>query len=93
MKAKDERTKSSNELFYSIKFVKINALEDFFVKKLLILRDIEISLIQKEYIVTAFSVLSVWISPLLIQNATFTMYVLLGNNLTPANTFAIISIF
>lgn len=66
MKAKDERTKSANELFYSIKFIKINALEDFFIDKLLKLRDKEISLIQKRYIVSAFSVLSVWISPLLI---------------------------
>ena len=45
MKAKDERTKSANELFHSIKFIKINALEDYFVNKLLLLRNAEISLI------------------------------------------------
>ena len=31
MKAKDKRTKCANELFSSIKFIKMNALEEFFI--------------------------------------------------------------
>ena len=34
MKAKDIRTKSANELFSAIKFIKINALEEYFIEKL-----------------------------------------------------------
>jgi len=66
MKAKDERTKCANELFYSIKFIKMSALESFFIDKLLKLRDKEVSLMKKRYIVQTFSILSVYISPLLI---------------------------
>ena len=34
MKAKDKGTMSANELFSAIKFVKIYALEDYFIEKL-----------------------------------------------------------
>lgn len=33
MEAKDKRTRATNELFSSIKFIKINALEEFFIAR------------------------------------------------------------
>lgn len=48
---------------------------------------------KKRFLLTCLSILSVWTSPMLILNATFATFVLLGNNLDPANTFAIISLF
>lgn len=93
MKIKDERTKSGNELFSSLKFIKINAFEDFFVTRLLKLREKEKISLRKRYIISCISILSYWISPGLILNSTFGLYIALGHNMTPANTFAVISIF
>lgn len=33
MDAKDKRTKATTEFFTSIKFIKINALEEFFIER------------------------------------------------------------
>lgn len=93
MKAKDERTKQANELFSSIKFVKVNAFEDYFVNKLFKSREKEMSVLQKRFTLGCFNVLLLWTSPMLIVNATFAMYVLLGNDLNPASTFTLISLF
>jgi ABC-type bacteriocin/lantibiotic exporter with double-glycine peptidase domain len=93
MTAKDERTKKANELFSQIKFIKLNALEDYFVNKVLLLREKEMSFLKKRFTIGCVNVLLLWLSPMLIINATFAMYVLMDNNLTPANTFTIISLF
>lgn len=93
MIAKDKRTKSANELFFSIKFIKLNALENFFIDKLAILRNKEMDILRRRFIFNGLSIMSVWMSPVLVVNATFAMYILMGNNLTPANAFAMISLF
>lgn len=93
MKAKDERTKQANELFSSIKFIKVNAFENYFIEKLLGLREKEMTVLKSRFLIGCFNVLLLWLSPMLIINATFAMYVLLGNDLTPSNTFTLISLF
>jgi ABC-type multidrug transport system fused ATPase/permease subunit len=93
MKAKDDRTKQANELYSSIKFVKVNAFEDYFIGKLLNFREKEMTVLKSRFLIGCFNVLLLWLSPMLIINATFAMYVLLGNQLTAANTFTLISLF
>ncbi|CAD8105461.1 unnamed protein product [Paramecium primaurelia] len=93
MKEKDKRTNCANQIFSQIKFIKINAFEDFFRNKLFKLRKAEIDITRKRYFGTAFYIFSVWLSPLLILSGTFLMHILLGHQLSAGSTFAIISLF
>ncbi|CAD8112763.1 unnamed protein product [Paramecium primaurelia] len=93
MKNKDLRTNCANEIFQQIKFIKVNAYEEYFRLKLTKLRNQEIKTIKTRFFAACLTILSLWLSPMLILNATFLIYVAIGNDLTPANTFAIISLF
>ena len=93
MDAKDKRTKATTELFTSIKFIKINALEEFFITRVSKLRHNELVILFRDYLVGCVSVFSNWITPMLVINATFGLYILLGNKMTAANTFTIVSLF
>lgn len=79
MKEKDKRTNCANQIFSQIKFIKINAFEEFFREKLFKLRKAEIDITRKRYFGTAFYIFSVWLSPLLILSGTFLMHILLGH--------------
>ena len=46
MKIKDKHIKWANELFSLIKFIKINALEEFFISKLNTLSESEIAILR-----------------------------------------------
>ncbi|CAD8103784.1 unnamed protein product [Paramecium sonneborni] len=93
MKDKDKRTNCANEIFQQIKFIKVNAYEEYFRSKLNLLRNQEMKSLKSRFFASCLNILSVWLSPMLILNATFLIYVAIGNDLTPANTFAIISLF
>ncbi|CAK61097.1 unnamed protein product (macronuclear) [Paramecium tetraurelia] len=93
LKDKDERTKIANEIFSSIKFIKINALEDHFLSKVSKARGKEINSIKNRLYYQAVNIFSVWLTPQLILSMTFGLYVYLGHQLNPSTTFAIISLF
>lgn len=93
MGCKDARTKCATEIFEQIRFIKINAFENFFLDKLKALREKEVNAIKKRLYMGAANILSVWLSPSLILNSTFALYLLLGNELNPGDTFAIVNIF
>ena len=93
MKAKDKRTKLANEIFSAIKFIKINAYEDYFLNNLEILRKDELSCIRKRFIISIITSFSVWMAPSLVTNATFGMFLGLGNTLDAAKAFGLISLF
>jgi hypothetical protein len=93
MKAKDDRTKSANELFSAIKFIKINALEEYFIQKLAEYRDKEVGILRSRFLLNGLVIMSVWMSPVLVVNATFGMFIFLGNILDAANAFALIGLF
>ena len=93
MVSKDKRTKNTNELFSSIKFIKMNALEEFFMGRLNKSREKEIKILKSRFMYNGLSIMSIWISPVLVVNATFAMYILLGNNLNAGDAFAMISLF
>lgn len=93
MSSKDERTKETNEVFSQIKFIKINALENYFKARLIKLRDIELVWLRKTWLVFATQIFFNWLCPSLIINATFCIYIMLGNDLNPSTTFALIGLF
>ncbi|CAD8136284.1 unnamed protein product [Paramecium pentaurelia] len=93
MVAKDNRTKQAHEIFSQIKFIKANAFEEYFKNKLLLLREKEISLIHKKNIVSGLFILAFLMTPQLTLNITLAVYILLQYNLSPAETFSIISLF
>ncbi|CAD8129121.1 unnamed protein product [Paramecium sonneborni] len=93
----DERQRQKNNLcqrnLLQIKFIKVNAYEEYFRSKLIQYRNQEIKTLKTRFFASCLNILSAWLSPMLILNATFLIYVAIGNDLTPANTFAIISLF
>ncbi|CAD8149098.1 unnamed protein product [Paramecium pentaurelia] len=93
MVAKDNRTKQAYEIFSQIKFIKANAFEDYFKNKLLRFREKEIQLIKKKNIVSGLFTLAFLMTPQLTLNVTLAVYIWLQYNLTPADTFTIISLF
>ncbi|KAL4454971.1 hypothetical protein ABPG74_006353 [Tetrahymena malaccensis] len=93
MKEKDDRMKITTEIFNAIKFIKANAWEEYFYDKLDQKRQKELSFIARKFTCGTMSIFSLWITPMLIINATFAGYVLLGNEMTPVRAFTIISIF
>ncbi|KAL4503360.1 hypothetical protein ABPG72_000966 [Tetrahymena utriculariae] len=93
MKEKDDRMKITTEIFNAIKFIKANAWEEYFYDKLDSKRQKELSFVARKFVCGGMSIFSLWITPMLIINATFAGYVLLGNEMTPVKAFTIISIF
>lgn len=93
MTAKDKRTKCANELFSSIKFIKMNALEEFFIARLRKARDVEMKILRSRFMINGLSTISIWMSPVLVVNATFAMFIYLGNKINAENAFSMISLF
>ncbi|CAD8099082.1 unnamed protein product [Paramecium primaurelia] len=92
LKSKDNRVKETTEVFQLIKFIKINALEQFFLQKIYKLREIELKCIQNRLKYFSINVFIGWLSPQMILSFTFGLYVLLGNQLIPSKTFPIIGL-
>jgi hypothetical protein len=93
MKDKDKRIKITNELFGQIKFVKVNAWEEHFYDRLDRSREEELYWLRKKYEVGVGQVVSTWFTPVLVVNATFALFTLLGNEINPENSFVVISLF
>jgi ABC-type multidrug transport system fused ATPase/permease subunit len=93
MVAKDQRTKATTEMLSQMKFIKMNALENYFIEKVLLVRTKELSIIRTWFLIVCLQVLSVYITPMLIINGTFALYVGLNNQMSAASTFTIISLF
>ncbi|CAD8204753.1 unnamed protein product [Paramecium octaurelia] len=92
LKSKDNRVKETTEVFQMIKFIKINALEQFFQEKIFKLRQIELKCIKDRLKYFSINVFMGWLSPQMILSFTFGLYVLLGNQLIPSKTFPIIGL-
>ncbi|CAD8048099.1 unnamed protein product [Paramecium sonneborni] len=93
MVAKDKRTKQAHEIFSQIKFIKANAFEEYFKNKLFEFRKKEIESINKKNIVTGLFTFAFLMTPQITLNITLAVYIWLQHNLTPAETFSIISLF
>lgn len=82
MKAKDERLKRTNEIFNLIRFIKMNAWEEYFYDRLDRARNAELRQVAGNYRFGCASIMTLWIAPILIINSTFIWYVLMGEELT-----------
>lgn len=80
-------------MFNNIKFIKVNAWEEYFYDKLIQKRDEEIKWYQKKFFAETISTYSMWLVPKLILAATFGTFVALGNNLTPPIAFSIMCLY
>lgn len=93
LKAKDSRMKLAEEILQIIKFIKINALEKYFFRKLNRAREKQLSLIKKVNSCYVVNIFVYWLCPPLIVSATFLLYVYEGNQITAAKAFITIIIF
>ncbi|CAD8163791.1 unnamed protein product [Paramecium octaurelia] len=93
LQAKDNRIKQINEIFTQIKFIKINALEEYFLSKVFNLRQIEIGCLKDRLFYSAIIIFSGWLAPQIILSSTFGVYIYLGNIMNPSIIFSIISLF
>lgn len=91
--ATDNRMKITNEVFNNIKFIKVNAWEEYFYDKLINRRNEEIGWYHKKFLAESYSTYSMWLTPKMILAATFGTYVALGHNLTPPIAFSIMSLY
>lgn len=85
--------KITNEVFNNIKFIKVNAWEEYFYNKLIKRRSEEVNWYRKKYMSEAASTYSMWLTPKLILAATFGTYVALGGTLEPPKAFSIMSLY
>lgn len=79
LKKKDERMKVTEELLQIIKFIKINAMERFFINKVNRKREEELNLIKKNNVTLSLVSFLYYASPSLIISITFLTYIALGN--------------
>lgn len=93
MNLKDDRMKISNEIFGQIKFIKVNAWEEFFYKRVNDKRDTELGTLRKYVYMSLVNVFLSWATFPFIMTAVFSWYTLAGNLLTAAIAFPVISLF
>lgn len=65
-------------MFNNIKFIKVNAWEEYFYDKLERLRGEEISSYKKKLMIETISTFSMWLTPKMILVATFGTFVATG---------------
>ena len=92
-KATDNRMKITNEVFNNIKFIKVNAWEEYFYDKLMARRGEEVGWLRKKLFLESLSTFSMWLAPKWILAATYGVYIILGGELTPQKTFSIMCLY
>ena len=93
MNASDRRAKITTEVFTNIRFVKMNALENYFLSKLVEVKEEELFWIKKNYIRALVSITANNTAPELFIASLFSSILLMGHDLTLEGAFAILSIF
>ena len=88
---KDQRIKKLNELLTSIRYIKMSGFEDKSVEKVTRARREEIQLLKKKFTIMQVLLFINWYAPLVILLAVFSMFLLLGNELTPEKMFITMS--
>jgi ABC-type multidrug transport system fused ATPase/permease subunit len=91
--ATDNRMKITNEVFNNVKFVKVNAWEEYFYDKLIKRRSEEVNWIHRKFMGEAYSTLSMWLTPKLVLAAIFGTFVAMGGPLNPPVAFAVMNLY
>jgi ATP-binding cassette subfamily C (CFTR/MRP) protein 1 len=79
LKAKDARMKAAEEALQIMKFIKVNALEKFFFKKVNRQREEELKYIKISNLCYVAIIFIYWLCPPTIVSCTFLAYIALGN--------------
>jgi hypothetical protein len=85
--------KVTNEVFNNIKFIKVNAWEEYFYDKLMARRATEVHWLRKKMLSEAAATFTMWLAPKFILAATYILFVEIGNTLKPQITFSIMSLY
>jgi len=93
LEAKDVRMKLANEIISAIKLIKVNAWEKFYLGKISEVRENELKWQAKSLSISVLLIFSLYLTPMLILSATFTMYTLTDNPMTAENVFTLVSTF
>ncbi|XP_065643858.1 multidrug resistance-associated protein 1-like isoform X2 [Hydra vulgaris] len=90
---KDSRYKLINEIVAGINVLKLYSWENSFIAKVMNFRNDEVKLIKKAMFLQATHSFVLTLVPILVSLSTFTVYVLLGNNLDAEKAFVAVSLF
>jgi len=93
LKAKDRRMKTTTEIFNQIRFIKVNAWEKYFFKKLNRVRNEELGHIRKTSLYQVISILFLWTTTPLILSTTFAVFILRGEQMSAEKAFTTILLF
>lgn len=93
MKVKDDRVEINSEVLSSMKVIKLQAWEESFEKRILDLRDKELTQLLYYLIGLSLSMLLWSATPLAVALATFAAYVLSGNELDVATALTSLALF
>eukprot|EP00560_Eucampia_antarctica_P007002 CAMPEP_0197828720 /NCGR_PEP_ID=MMETSP1437-20131217/5242_1 /TAXON_ID=49252 ORGANISM="Eucampia antarctica, Strain CCMP1452" /NCGR_SAMPLE_ID=MMETSP1437 /ASSEMBLY_ACC=CAM_ASM_001096 /LENGTH=1315 /DNA_ID=CAMNT_0043430055 /DNA_START=350 /DNA_END=4300 /DNA_ORIENTATION=+ len=93
MGARDERTDINSEALGSMKIIKIQAWEKSFQNKITSFREGELKKLLQYFLGYALSIMLWSAVPLLVAIATFTTYVLTGNQLDVASALTALALF
>lgn len=94
LKAKDKRMKSATEIFNLIRFIKANAWEKYFFKKLNKARNEELKQIKKVSFYSVIAIFFFWVTTPLILSITFGLYTVISSeDITAEKAFTTIILF
>jgi hypothetical protein len=85
--------KVTNEVFNNIKFIKVNAWEEYFYDKLMARRATEVYWLRRKMLSEAAATFTMWLAPKFILAGTYILFVEVGNQLIPQITFSIMSLY
>ena len=93
MKAKDERTKASNEMLNRINHIKLNAEEHCSYNKLSLLRRKELNFLNKQRVLDIIYILIFWMTPVLVIIFTFLVFIMMDSEINSVQVFTVLSLF
>ena len=93
MTAKDARVDLNSEVLGGMKIVKFQAWEESFQKRILDLREIELSRLFRYFVANAFSRMLFSFTPLFVALATFAAFVMSGHQLDVASALTALALF
>ncbi|KAJ6577612.1 multidrug resistance-associated ABC transporter [Mycena capillaripes] len=93
LKARDGRMSVVNELIGAVKFIKLFAWEERWIKRALDAREVEMKWMIKSRLNSLMFFLIWALAPILLSTISFFTYVMLGNKLTVGTAFTSIALF
>ena len=93
MEVRDKRMKAITECFSNIRFVKMCAMENYFLEKTCWLKDDELSMLGWNFVRTTCVDFCTRLSPLCFVVVLISFYFYLGNTLNVQTIFTILNIY